>query len=109
MRSARRRGSPSDGPPGRPLHRSRDVASVASARAPIPYPPESRLLAQLEKPVLASVHGGGGVVVLRRDDTSYAAATLAGLALELERHHVPVCIDARHDPPLGALFTPSRL
>ena len=85
------------------------VASVASARAPIPYPPESRLLAQLEKPVLASVHGGGGVVVLRRDDTSYAAATLAGLALELERHHVPVCIDARHDPPLGALFTPSRL
>ena len=53
------------------------VASVASARAPIPYPPESRLLAQLERPVLASVHDGGGVVVLRRDDTSYAAATLA--------------------------------
>jgi hypothetical protein len=49
------------------------------------------------------------VVVLRRDDTSYAAATLAGIALELERHHVPVRIDVRSDGPLGALFTRSRL
>ncbi len=85
------------------------VASVASARAPIPYPHESRLLTRIEKPVVASVHHGNGVVVLRRDDTSYAAGILAGVALELERHHVPVRIDARNDPPLGALFTPSRL
>jgi hypothetical protein len=85
------------------------VASVASARAPIPYPPESRVLAQIEKPVVAAVRTGSGVVVLRRDDTSYAAATLAGIALELERHHVPVRIDVRSDGPLGALFTRSRL
>lgn len=85
------------------------VASLASARAPIPYPPESRLLTRIEKPVVDSVRDGNGVVVLRRDDTSYAAGILAGIALELERHHVPVRIDARHDAPLGALFTTSRL
>jgi hypothetical protein len=85
------------------------VGSVASARASIPYPGESRVLAQIEKPVLASVRQRTGLVVLRRDDTSYAAATLAGLALELERDHVAVRIDAHDDPALGALFTSSRL
>jgi hypothetical protein len=85
------------------------VASVASARAPVPYPPESRLLGRIEKPVVASVRDGEGVVVLRRDDTFYAAATLSGIALELERHHVPVRVDARRDAALGALFTSSRL
>lgn len=67
------------------------------------------MLTRLEKPVLTAARDAHGLVVLRRDDTGYAAATLAGIALELERHHVPVRVDARNDPALGALFTTSRL
>ncbi len=85
------------------------VACVASGRARIPYAAESQMLARLEKPVLTAARDAHGLVVLRRDDTGYAAATLAGIALELERHHVPVRVDARKDPALGALFTTSRL
>jgi hypothetical protein len=84
------------------------VASVAAARAPIPYPPQSATLRALEPPVFRSVRDGTGPVLLRRDDTAYAGSLVAGVALDLERHHVPVLVDAR-DAPLAALFTPSRV
>lgn len=85
------------------------VASVAAARSPIPYAAQSRMLGRLETPVLAAARPGKGVVVLRRDDSAYAAATVSGVMVELERHHIPVRVDARDDPALKALFDSGRL
>ncbi|HEY7134519.1 MAG TPA: hypothetical protein VIB48_05590 [Acidimicrobiia bacterium] len=85
------------------------VATVAAARSPIPYAAQSRTLTKLQKPVLAAARGKNGVVVVRRDDSAYAAATVSGVMLMLERHGIPARVDARHDPALQVLYDPRRL
>jgi hypothetical protein len=88
------------------------VATVAAARSAIPYAAQSRMLGKLEKPVLAAArdtNGKNGVVVVRRDDSAYAAATVSGIMVMLERHGIPARVDARDDPALQVLYDSRRL